>query len=400
MEDQLPEDETTHIVFQGKHYVLPGKMSGEEAAMRVRNLTNPDMSNLSATADGSSAPGFEDTSAESQGVLDRYADPNRASKIIPEALMFGTAPMGLEAMAGAAPTVGRALMNIGKAAIPSMVGAWGGGKVGREVGGTAGMLAGNKVKGADIGEIIGSLAGGGIGAFRGPGMIKTVAAMSPHSRVGLVARLLGGVEEQAAATPAIRAAASAPAAVDPIMALAEGMRKSGQFGSTEEALTVLRTLNPEQVAAVSEQLGVPAAASARTPPQDLAAALQNARRKEELRAALNRSQPQSPLQGPRIQIGAQRVGKGVGMTKEQVRQVAGPVLDEAQGEASPILPKQAFQNIIDTMKDMPISERESYVARATSGKTKWQVENIRRTLEHLGLLLPVGAAAAMTDSQE
>jgi pyruvate/2-oxoacid:ferredoxin oxidoreductase beta subunit len=46
------------------------------------------------------------------------------------------------------------------------------------------------------------------------------------------------------------------------------------------------------------------------------------------------------------------------------------------------------------MKAMPMAEREAYVARATSGKAQWQIENIRRTLEHLGLLLPVGAAAA------
>ena len=102
----------------------------------------------------------------------------------------------------------------------------------------------------------------------------------------------------------------------------------------------------------------------------------------------------SPLQAPRIQVGAQRVGKTVGMTKEEVRKQAGPVLDETLGEASPILPIQPFQKIIDTMKAIPRSEREAYVARATSGKTKWQVENIRRTLEHLGLLAPIGAVAA------
>jgi len=53
-----------------------------------------------------------------------------------------------------------------------------------------------------------------------------------------------------------------------------------------------------------------------------------------------------------------------------------------------------LQSIIDTMRKMPMAEREAYVARATSGKAKWQVENIRRTLEHLGLLVPVGVAGA------
>lgn len=106
---------------------------------------------------------------------------------------------------------------------------------------------------------------------------------------------------------------------------------------------------------------------------------------------------QPELQGPRIQTGAERVGRLVGMTKDDVRQAAGPVLDEARGEASPILPQQALGNIIDTLKAMPpgSADREAYVARATSGKAKWQVENIRRTLEHLGLLVP--AAAAVSD---
>lgn len=105
----------------------------------------------------------------------------------------------------------------------------------------------------------------------------------------------------------------------------------------------------------------------------------------------------SPLRGPRLEIGAERVGKGAGMTKEEVRLATGPRLDEALGEASPILPDMPLQKIIDTMKALPKTggAREAYVARATSGKTKWQVENIRRTLEHLGLLAPVAVAGGM-----
>jgi pyruvate/2-oxoacid:ferredoxin oxidoreductase beta subunit len=45
------------------------------------------------------------------------------------------------------------------------------------------------------------------------------------------------------------------------------------------------------------------------------------------------------------------------------------------------------------MRAIPIAQREAYVARATSGKAQWQIENIRRTLEHLGLLVPAGVAA-------
>ena len=120
-----------------------------------------------------------------------------------------------------------------------------------------------------------------------------------------------------------------------------------------------------------------------TPPDEIEA---------KLRESLTKIQGEkgSPLQVPRIEVGAQKVGRQIGMTKEQVRQEAGPVLDETRGEASPILPKKALSSIIDTMKALPMAEREAYVARATSGKAKWQIENIRRTLEHLGLLVPVG----------
>ena len=102
---------------------------------------------------------------------------------------------------------------------------------------------------------------------------------------------------------------------------------------------------------------------------------------------------QPALQGPRIRTGAERVGREAGMTKEAVRQATGPVLDEAVGDASPILPKNVLGRMIDDLKAMPPGspEREAYVARATSGKTKWQVENIRRTLEHLGLIVPAAA---------
>lgn len=103
-------------------------------------------------------------------------------------------------------------------------------------------------------------------------------------------------------------------------------------------------------------------------------------------------QPQmSPLQEPRVQSGAERVGRATGLTKEQVRQQTSPILGEQPGEASPIFPRDVLGRIVDTVKALPVSEREAYVARATSGKAQWQIENIRRTLEHLGLLVPVAA---------
>lgn len=107
----------------------------------------------------------------------------------------------------------------------------------------------------------------------------------------------------------------------------------------------------------------------------------------------------SPLRVPRIEEGAQKVGRAAGMTKEEVRVATGPVLGEAVGEASPILPKKALQSIIDKMKSLPVAEREAYVRLAKDPKAMAQIENVRRTLEHLGLSVPVWMAAAIVGSQ-
>lgn len=110
--------------------------------------------------------------------------------------------------------------------------------------------------------------------------------------------------------------------------------------------------------------------------------------------------PEASMRQPRVQIGAERVGRTAGLTKEEVRQQTGPIMGETLGEASPILPQEPLKRIIDTMKAMPPNEREAYVARATAGKTRGQVENIRRTLEHLGLLVaaPVAGGAMLKDA--
>lgn len=98
-----------------------------------------------------------------------------------------------------------------------------------------------------------------------------------------------------------------------------------------------------------------------------------------------------PLLQPRVDIGAEKVGRAAGLSKEAVREQTGPILGETPGHASPILPQKVLGRIIDDMRQIPPGpEREAYVARATSGKAQWQVENLRRTLEHLGLLVPIG----------
>lgn len=105
-------------------------------------------------------------------------------------------------------------------------------------------------------------------------------------------------------------------------------------------------------------------------------------------------QPPHPLDPMRKNVGAEVTGHAANMTKQEVRNVATPIVGEAQGEASPILPEQPLQRIIDTLRALPPGgpEREAYVARATSGKARGQIENIRRVLEHLGLIVPIAAA--------
>lgn len=112
-------------------------------------------------------------------------------------------------------------------------------------------------------------------------------------------------------------------------------------------------------------------------------------------------QTTSPLRGSRVDIGAERVGRAAGLSKEAVRQQTGPVLGEEPGTASPILPQKSLNQIIDTMKALPKEggAREAYVKAATSGKAQWQIENIRRTLEHLGLLVPIAAGGAAMSRQ-
>jgi hypothetical protein len=106
--------------------------------------------------------------------------------------------------------------------------------------------------------------------------------------------------------------------------------------------------------------------------------------------------PSGALQPERVQIGAERVGKPLGMTKEQVRMEAGPVLNEARGEASPLLPKQAYASIAEKIKALPRGEaRDAYVKLANSEKAMWNVEAIRRTLETQGLVLPFAAVAGL-----
>jgi hypothetical protein len=148
------------------------------------------------------------------------------------------------------------------------------------------------------------------------------------------------------------------------------------------------TILPKGQRAMATNLGGKAAPGpAPTPEVDLEDVLR--RSIEAAKAKKAAAAASSPLRGPRLERGAERVGKEVGLTKGEVRVATGPRLNEKIGEASPVLPDQPFDKIYDKMIGMKPEERVAYVARARGVKTASQVETIRRTLARAGLLVPV-----------
>ena len=104
---------------------------------------------------------------------------------------------------------------------------------------------------------------------------------------------------------------------------------------------------------------------------------------------------------PRVREGAERVGRQVGKSKEQIRMETGPVFNEAQGAASPFLPSRVEQDIIDKMRSMPPGEmRKAYVLAAKDPKTQVIAEQMRRFMERVGIAVPIVAGAGMAAGQE
>lgn len=98
-------------------------------------------------------------------------------------------------------------------------------------------------------------------------------------------------------------------------------------------------------------------------------------------------------------VGSQVVARELGMGRHEVQSDAGTILNEALGEVSPVIPEARWADIVTKMKSLPPSERVAYVARARGVKNMAQIENLRRTLETLGLLLPIGVAAGVAEGQ-
>lgn len=102
-----------------------------------------------------------------------------------------------------------------------------------------------------------------------------------------------------------------------------------------------------------------------------------------------------PMEGARIAEGAEDVARASGMTPTQVRVQTGPVGREAVGDPSLILPKTDLERMIDKLRALPRegNARVDYVNAAKDPKTWAQLENVRRTLGHVGLGVSGGVLA-------
>jgi hypothetical protein len=92
-------------------------------------------------------------------------------------------------------------------------------------------------------------------------------------------------------------------------------------------------------------------------------------------------------------VGSQKVARELGMERHQVQSDAGTITDEALGEVSKLIPEEPWRDIVLKMKAMPPSERFGYVAKSRGAKNMAQLEQLRRDLEILGLMVPIGVAS-------
>lgn len=221
----------------------------------------------------------------------------------------------------------------------------------------------------------------------------------PFRMLGKLKRAAFGTPEPGASAPGYPRAGTTPAPAQTLAAdaapIAQGMSDADRAGLVKQGM------KPEAIAKLEAQLaGQPPPAMTgqlrMTPPAPPPMQVNEASLPDAWKATV-RNNVGHALDPQRVDVGAAKTGQAVGMTKQQVRDVATPILGVEQGAASPILPEGALKKIVDTLKALPPGgpEREAYVARATSGKTQWQIENIRRTLEHLGLVVPAAAGGAM-----
>jgi len=369
----MAEDQATHVIYKSRHYIIPGKHGPEEAYKRVLNLTG-DGPKLQPGI--STKGGFEDTSGDAARILEQYHEPNRARDVLPRLASF--AALGSTAALPAAAAGGAvALRGLPVAAKAATVAKFAGKTAAIGAGGVA-LGQGLQALGVPpfVSEAI--VAAGGLSTKPGRALIKAgFRALAGESAAApAFAGALRSVPAVAAeAAPAV-AAVTAPDQATIVLKLQQQME-------TTEGRKVVRELLNQMPKEQASQIRLLLARGQAQPGTAGATALAPAAEA-------------SPLQAPRIEIGAQNVGRAVGMKKEQVRTAAGPVLDEALGAASPVLPRKAIASIAEKIKTLPLgAERDAYVALANSSKAMLNIEVVRRTLESQGMVLPFAAVAGL-----
>lgn len=192
----MPEEQGTHIVYRGKHYLIPGPRLGpDEAKLRLTNL----LSEGPKLRSGPHTEGWEDTSKEAADVLARYPEPNRARDVIPklaEFIMLGTTARAPAAL-GAGVTALRGLTAADRV---------------RAVGGAAAKAAGYAGAGYAANE---GMKGLGVpAAIREP--ILAVAGLGTKPGRAAVKAGIGALAGETAAARAVPAAveAAAPAVAE------------------------------------------------------------------------------------------------------------------------------------------------------------------------------------------
>lgn len=139
--------------------------------------------------------------------------------------------------------------------------------------------------------------------------------------------------------------------------------------------------------------GAPPAAEPTSPPAGTSAAETGA----------FRSQPEA-IDALRQAVGAEKAGRVLGMTKEEVREAATAIgAGTNRGDASLVLPEPRLQKIIEALKQIERGSqaRFDYVDKTVNPKNWAQIETIRRVMEALGFIVPVatgvGAAGALRE---
>lgn len=195
--------------------------------------------------------------------------------------------------------------------------------------------------------------------------------------------------------PPYQAAASQPSA--PVAQAAPA--PSGALSPIDKAALVKQGYTPDVIQRIEGQLKPIASHAAPAVEEAAAGPLPN---------TVDAPLPSHPLTQPRIEQGADVVGRTSGLGKQAVRDATGPVLGEAPGAASPILPRGPSQKIIERLKEMgpqgtgtvPEAERDAYVMRANGDKARAQIKAYLDALRAVGYSGAAGVAArkALTSS--